>query len=284
VNSVNPTSAIIWGKVLHLGAIMIPVFFLHFVFIFLEILKEEKVKLIIAYLFGLGFQTLNFFTPWFTAGTSYRDLYSYPTPGVTYLGFFIFFVVCVLYALLKLYFSYRIEKGAIKNQLAYLLFGSIIGYLGGMDNFMITIDLRIFPFYPFGAYAIALYVFLMAYAITKHELMDIRVMISRTMAYGASIFTILLLGAGAIYINTTFFHNIPILQFAIVAVLALTAIAIFEPIRKFIQTPLEEKWITGWYDPTKVINRIAEKLVPVLEKEETFKNWGCFSSINILTF
>jgi hypothetical protein len=91
------------------------------------------------------------------------------------------------------------------------------------------------------------------------------------MAYGASIFTILLLGAGAIYINTVFFHNFPVLQFAIVAALALTAVAIFEPIRKFIQTPLEEKWITGWYDPTKVMSRIAERLVPVLERDEAFR-------------
>jgi len=94
------------------------------------------------------------------------------------------------------------------------------------------------------------------------------------MAYGASIFTILLLGAGAIYINTAFFHNFPVLQFAIVAALALTAVAIFEPIRKFIQTPLEEKWITGWYDPTKVMSRIAEKLVPVLERDEAFRIVG----------
>jgi len=32
-----------------------------------------------------------------------------------------------------------------------------------------------------------------------------------------------------------------------------------------------EKWITGWYDPGKLLNRIAQRLVPVMEREAVFK-------------
>ncbi|MFH1361598.1 MAG: ATP-binding protein, partial [bacterium] len=39
-------------------------------------------------------------------------------------------------------------------------------------------------------------------------------------------------------------------------------------IRTFIQTPLEEKWITDFYDSDKLVNKIAKSLAPIIEKED----------------
>jgi hypothetical protein len=109
-----------------------------------------------------------------------------------------------------------------------------------------------------------LFCFLIAsFTITKTELMDIRVAISRSVAYGAAIVTILLLGLEIIYVNTAFIPNNFILQFMTVAVFALIAIAIFEPIINLVQTPIEEKWITGLYKPEVLLNNIAKGLVAV---------------------
>jgi len=195
--------------------------------------------------------------------------------GPANVAFAIYFLGYTTAAIIILIQNVYKTKGRIKSQGQYVLLGLALGiFFATITNLIIPFIFNLFYPSKYGHFFTVFFVAFTAYAITKHELMDIRVVISRTMAYGASIFTILLLGAGAIYINTVFFHNFPVLQFAIVAALALTAVAIFEPIRKFIQTPLEEKWITGWYDPTKVMSRIAEKLVPVLEKDEAFRIVG----------
>ena len=54
-----------------------------------------------------------------------------------------------------------------KNQLKYLLFGSLLGYAGGIDNFLYLYDITVFPLFPYGTYAIPIYVTSTAYAIAR---------------------------------------------------------------------------------------------------------------------
>ncbi|MGB9612937.1 MAG: two-component system sensor histidine kinase NtrB, partial [Candidatus Margulisiibacteriota bacterium] len=55
------------------------------------------------------------------------------------------------------------------------------------------------------------------------------------------------------------------------ALLALFWVFAAHRMREFIQTPLEEKWITGWYNSDKLLHSVAQKLIPAVEKEEVFK-------------
>jgi signal transduction histidine kinase len=272
VPSISHSAAFYWGKFLHVGAIMIPIFFLHFVFVILKTTNKEKITLFCAYSLGIIFQCLNLFNPWLINGSSYRDLYAFPTPGRTYFLFFAFFIVCVLYGIFRLIQAYYISGGLLKNQLIYLILGSIIGYAGGLDNFAITVDWRIFPLYPFGAYTIAIYTLIMSYAITKHRLMNISVVISRALAW---LFTVLFLGS--IYLSLVWLYRTFITAQIDLIFLVWTVIYgilvghNFQRIRIFLQTTTDRTFIKGWYDYRRVLRKAASGLGKALTREDIVK-------------
>ena len=72
--------------------------------------------------------------------------------------------------------------GAKRNQLKYLFFGSLIGYIGGPANFLLVFDIR-YPFYPLGTYAVPIYTAITAYAIIKYRLMDITLYATRATVF-----------------------------------------------------------------------------------------------------
>lgn len=257
----SPAAAFYWGKILHLGAIMIPVFFVHFIFDLLGVAEKEKFKLAAVYLFAGVLQVLNLFSPWLTSGTTYRDLYAYPTPGATYPLFFMFFVACILYGLFRLILAYFSAKGLVKSQLVYLIVGSVIGYTGGIDNFAITVDLRIFPLYPYGAYGVALYALLMAYAILRHRLMDIEVVIKKGVVY--SMLTALLTGlfVSLILVGEYIFRDMTGYSSLWAGIIGAFVIALaFQPLRDNIQRVVDKFFFRERYDYQRIIGRYSHAL------------------------
>ncbi|MCM8796247.1 MAG: hypothetical protein NC928_06160, partial [Candidatus Omnitrophica bacterium] len=162
---------LIWGRLLHLGAILIPAFFIHFVFKFLE--EKNREVIFLCYFIAGIFLGFNFFTRLFIKGITNKTFYSYPTPSIIYPFYFAFFVICVFFGLYKLFRASLTMTGTRRNQIKYLLWSSLFGYTGGFKNFMILVGLEVFPIYPYGTYAIPIYVLVVTIAITRYKLMDI---------------------------------------------------------------------------------------------------------------
>jgi len=259
--NLSPAKAAFFGKLLHFGAILIPILFVHFVSVYLHEFDRQKRKIILVYCIGALFQILNFFTPWLINGTSYRSQYSYPTPGVGYLPFFVFFVLCVCYGLNNLVHAYQRSSGLLRSQLKYLLVGSVIGYTGGLDNFLITIDLQIFPLYPFGAYAVALYVFLMSYAIVTTRLMDIELVIKKGIVYASLSAILALFYFLTVYVAEFFFRGFTSHYSSWVMVPAILVFAvIFQPLRDRIQAWVDSIFFKSRYDYQQILSRYTKAL------------------------
>ena len=101
-----------------------------------------------------------------------------------YAYFVAYFVFCAMWGLVMLFRGYRRAEGSRKNQIKYLLFGSLFGYAGGLDNFLFLYDITIFPLFPYGTYAIPVYVSSTAYAIAHYRLLDITVVVKKSLIYG----------------------------------------------------------------------------------------------------
>ena len=158
----------VWGWLLHLGCLFIPVLFYHFAVLYSG-RRDDNSYLVAGYLLTAIFLIFNTFTDLFTKGISYRDKYAYPTPSLFYISYFLCFITMLIRGTWLMLKPYRHIPIQLRNWLyAFILFHSI-AYMGGMDNFLIMADIRLHPLYPYGLYAVVPYALIGAYVIPKVE-------------------------------------------------------------------------------------------------------------------
>jgi len=175
-------TSLIAAHLLHIGAALIPITFVHFTFIFLgnKVLESKKTFLKISYILASFFIVLSF-TPLIVNRVAPR----YGVPFLMYPGsflyhlFVLYFTIYVCYGLYRLFNEYIHSTGTRHNQMRYLFWSSLLGYIGGVDNFLIIYDINLFPLYPYGTYAVPIYALVTTYAIIKYRLMDINIALTR---------------------------------------------------------------------------------------------------------
>lgn len=260
--SKNELVAFFWFKVDNFGVVFLSSTVYSFITSFLGIHKKRMVTVIAGYTIGLIFGIMIFASSFWLLGVKEFYWGFFPSWGsLTYL-FFPFFYTYMLASFVELFVAYRYKPPEVKNQIKYLIGAFAISYTASIDYFA-TFGIAI---YPTGFISMLFYFLIASYAITKHELMDIRIAISRGLAYGIA-GTLLI----ASFVGLNAFKMPMVLTMSANALLALFWAWGAHRLREFIQTPLEEKWITGWYNSDRLINNIAKKLIPVIEKEEVFK-------------
>lgn len=154
---IKEMSAFWWGWFLHMGCIFIPTLLLHFAFVYTRETRHRKALLGFMYIVSFIYLLLNTFTTLFTSGTAYRDAYAYPRPSTLYPLYFITFVVSVCYGT-YLFIRAKTRRNPHRaTGFRNYLIAHVLGYTGGMDNFAIMADIRIFPLYPYGLYLGVLY-------------------------------------------------------------------------------------------------------------------------------
>ncbi|MEK7662473.1 MAG: ATP-binding protein [Patescibacteria group bacterium] len=178
----NPSSALSWQYVLDGSALFIPVFYLYFISAMLSF-KNRWVK-IFPFIIALILSVLSL-TPFFKTGMVMRFGFFWVEPGPLYFLFPTFFILCVLYSVFLLIREYVKQKGngIIRSQIKYQTIAGIIGFSGGITNFLP----QIFNIYPFGNYFISLYIFFVSYSILRYKLFNVKTVAAELFAGGVVI-------------------------------------------------------------------------------------------------
>ncbi|MDD5347260.1 MAG: histidine kinase N-terminal 7TM domain-containing protein, partial [Candidatus Omnitrophica bacterium] len=172
-------------QMLHLGAILIAPSFLAFILAFLGLHKQKKNLIRLAFLVAAIFAYLDF-TPLFIQKLIVPRYFFklWARPGIAYHLYLVFWSLCVVYPWLLLLKELG-TKGLTtfrQNQLKHVLIAAVIGFVGGSSNYLLWYGI---PVPPVGTILVAIHALILAYAIVRYRLMDIRVALTRTTIFVA---------------------------------------------------------------------------------------------------
>ena len=268
--AVDKPDAFFWVKMLSIGSTLIPIFYLHWILVLLEIEKYKKKVLILGYLITIIFLSFNFSPLFIKDVQPILSFAWWPKPGLLYHFYLLFdYIGLIGYGLYQLIKNYRIKVGYQRAQIKYVIRGTVIGFGGGATNFPLWYNI---PFPPIGNILVAFYPLILTYTILKYRLMDIRMTIKRS-----SLFSVVVMGVAMVYVSVAFLLSVLVFggeltglkQLIITGLVVGGIVAVgFRPLYNFLQNVTDKFFFKGEYNPQELIRNITSQLATALEVKE----------------
>ncbi|MFN2235665.1 MAG: diguanylate cyclase [Anaerolineales bacterium] len=252
-------TTLFWNRFMLIGSMLMPVAFFGFAQDFL--MKDRWKWLFLGYISYLIIQIANF------GGYIIEEAYlqdgllynQYALVGMVISG--IYWVLFVGFLGFELFQEYRkAEDGFYRNRIKYLLVVTVITFTGSLTNLT---DLKVFPVdIAFNA----LSALLISYAILRHRLIEIKVVVRKGLWY--SIPTIII-GAGyflVISLVVSVFHSTSNVSLFIISLLiAVMTAVIAQPIRDKAQHWIDKYFFREKYDSRLMLQRVSNSTASELD-------------------
>jgi len=259
--SQNENTALFFARLLNFGATLIPVFYFHWILTLIGLLKKREKIIKIGYIITFIFLLVNFSDLYISDVHSVFFIPFWPTPGPVYILFiFVSFFGMIGYAFFEMSRVYLKVTGFFKSQLEYVIIGSLIAFVGGSINFLVMYKINIFS--PvvlfFESLLLIASTAVFTYAVVKHRLMDVKIIILRTITYSIVVLTIsstvvgfTLLIPELIEANTT--------TKAIIAIItSIFIVIILEPLKRAIAKLTDKLFFKAGVDYQKLLSSLSE--------------------------
>lgn len=173
--------ALFWRWFMESGATLLPAFWLHFVFSFLNISKNKS-NIIISSTYGISILIwiLNLLDFLYFPGIFESNMAQmfefkyYAIAGVGYYLFFTYFSFTIMYSLYVLYRNLGGSQPGKATQIKYIFIAAALGFSGGGMTFLPTIGVHV---QPYGVILFAVYPVIIAYAILKYQLFNLKLVL-----------------------------------------------------------------------------------------------------------
>jgi signal transduction histidine kinase len=181
-------SAAFWARALMAGAIFIPITAFHHLVKLIN--KKISRRFIEA---NYVFSTLLFlmsFSPWVVRDVTQKDIFPFwPNPGPLFHVHFLQFAVLALWGLWIIWRELKHAYGLRLNQLKLLFVAEVVGWGGGFTNYLLWYDV---PVAPYGNILVSVYTLIFAYAMVRYRLLDIEIVLKKSLIYALLLLLLLL--------------------------------------------------------------------------------------------
>jgi len=197
--------ALFWVKILSIGVILMAPFFHHWVLVLLNI--KRKKTLYFGYFISLLCLLSLPFSFFVKTIEPQFDFLWWPKAGFVFiLYFFLNYLVLIGYSFYLLFKAYTTERGYKREQIKYTIIGTALGVGGAFTNLPLWFGI---PFPPYGTFLVFLYPLILAYAITRYRLMDIRFVLGRGAIYIFSFVSVFALAFSLVFLSNKYLSDIP---------------------------------------------------------------------------
>lgn len=179
VNMNDVNSAIFWDRFIYGAVVFIPAFMYHFCLALIG--KKADFWLVLAYVLSLFFLVISR-TDYFVSDVFYYKWGVHTKAQLFHHFFLLYFSFYVVFWFFKVYFYYRkVESSILKYQIKYFFTAFLILFSIGPTAYLPAYGISI---YPFSYLSGLLFSGIIAYAILRYRLMDMRILARWLMIYG----------------------------------------------------------------------------------------------------
>lgn len=267
-SALQPEDSLFWCKILYTFPIFIVTSFLFFNFTFVSEKPTFKYYQLLALLPALGVLSLTLWSP------PVIQKVVHPISGEKeivfgsgYLTYFIFIVAYFSWSFALLSRRYFTSTGIDRMQIRYVFFGTFISANLGMITNLILPTMGTFGLNWLGQILTIIMSSFIAYAIIRYRLMDIKLIIKRTIVY-----SMLLVMTFAVYVfmilssqNTLEEKSGPTLRMFLTSLLVALG---FEPLKRFFQRATDQIFFKGEYDQKILLSRLSGMMSNTIDLEK----------------
>jgi len=257
----GPQDTLFWNRVLVVGSMALPIAFYGFVEAFLK--RNPRIMLYVGLLTYILIQTLNVMGLVITESYMVNGLmYNVYGPGVALAG-----ISCVFYIGLSAFDLMREHRRTkdsnYRNRIKYLILAILVIFSGTLTNLTV---LRTLP----GDVAFnVISALLITYAILRHQLMDISIVVRKSMLY--SIPTLLIIASYylVIYLTLWIFRSISGIQVYLISIIVVIVTAlIVQPLRDKTQFWIDRLFFREKYDVNLMLQRVSQTAAYFLDLDK----------------
>ena len=259
----DPITALFWLRVLMLGTIFVPGLFLHYVLELLKLNQGWRKKVLLwGYVFDFCI-VIFAFSPIFVAGVQKIIFFEYfPYPGVLFHVFLIKFVIYSIFSHYLLFMRYKKSKGLQFLQLRISFWAIIVGYLGGLPIWALWYKI---PFPPITHIFVSIYMVMLGYAIKQYRLMDIEVIIKKTLVFAGLFIASYGVFASFAYLGSILFENMGQNRWIALIPSVFVIVLILRPLEAFLRNITDRFLFQKKYDYRDLLRTFSEEVLTVLD-------------------
>ncbi len=260
-SGIGPFDTLTWNRALIVGSMAMPPAFFGFVQAFL--MKERKTWMVIAIIVYAALQVMNVMGLIVLKAEVVNGLlFNEYGIGVDFAS--ISWVFFIGFSAIDLWGEYRKSKDALyRNRLKYLVLVILAIFCGTLTN------LTFLSHYPGDVAFNIISALLITYAILRHRLLDITIVLRKGLLY--SIPTILIVASYylVIFLALTIFHSISGIQvFVISLVVAIITALIVMPLRERTQNWIDRLFFREKYNASLMLQRISQSAAYFLDLQK----------------
>lgn len=262
--SIDDEKIVFWDRFIYLGVAFMPAVEYHFSLVFTYINRTRKKLLIVAY--ALSFLFLFFSRTKYFVDKVFKYQWGVHSEAKILHHFFLIFFFFYIFALLfNFYQQYKSNNNRTeRHRLIYLTVSFAILNLVGGIGYLPAYKIAIYS--PVSLLAPLAFSILIACAIIRHRLMDIKLVLRKSSVYISSLLTILMLSLSAQY----FLKYLDLTSRYVDFIILVLSISLFSPIKHYFYRLANRYFFTSLYDAKQVIAELSDKLRKSLELKKIY--------------